>query len=102
MQPTIKIYTRDIFLSKEAQEKMKAEEGDSLLVNFDEEEKLVEIAIAPRLDGKDGFLLSNNNGTLRTANSMIRKIPKGEYALGEASYDGGVDWFDLEKVTVRP
>ena len=81
---------------------MKAEEGDYLLVNFDEEEKLVEIAIAPRLDGKGGFLLSHNNGTLRTANSLIRKIPKGEYALGEASFDGSVDWFDLEKVTVRP
>lgn len=97
MQPTIKIYTKDIFLSKEAQEKMKAEEGDSLLVNFDEEEKTIEIAIAPRLDGKEGFLLSNNNGALRAANNLIRKIPKGEYSLGEASFDGEIDWFELDR-----
>jgi len=32
MQPTIKIYTKYIFLSKEAREKMKAEEGDSLFM----------------------------------------------------------------------
>lgn len=102
MQPTIKIYTKDIFLSKEAQEKMKAEEGDSLLVNFDEEEGIIELAIAPRLDGKDGFLLSNNNGALRTGNNLIRKIPKGDYSIGDASFDGSVDWFELEKATVRP
>lgn len=98
MKPVIKIYTKDVFLSKEAQEEMKAEEGNLLLINFDEEEGTIEIAIAPRLDGKEGFLLSNNNGLLRASNNLIRKIPKGDYSLGEASFDGEIDWFDLERM----
>ena len=94
---SVRVYTNDMFLPKEISETIGAKAGSGLIVSFDEETNKLEIAIAPELGIKKGFMLADSNGMLRARNILFRIIPKGNYTIEENYFDGEIDWFELEK-----